>query len=1347
MDQPEIKDIVVEAEWDGDPAHPLDLTVSIEVFARQGTQLSLINQDHSLVESTKIISIEPARCFPGDEDASSLEHNLDYLSNQELPSSPTHRLKPNSDTLHAAGTRPIQDESQENGPTPQKGAATVNSPSYHNFFAQSASLYDDSGTSSVAAYPSPFLSPTQNISVRKRLSQDLDLSKVRGKTVGTSPGKSSAGRPTRSIRKYPVPLEERPPWRLGGDPPSTRGRYDNSPDQVKRRVSRSAGPPKGFGQRKKQRRSSLPGHMIDAARVADRQAGTMSPNSPTKTPRKNNPLEAYGGETGLVAAKRLHDWLHDRSNPPTVEDCSNFSQRSAAEDFALDAALDGPPPEISPSPTPSSCADLPWTSTQKLEASSRDLQAIDEHHTRLSPTVVIDNGIQTVVFGGSSNDKIFNIRFHVKFEARIRLELLSNGSYRLAIPGLPKQPGNGQGLLMLTVEDDRLPDGPSAREAFENILYVDENMCVHSMGDKTGSAQFALSEPLFTDFLCYQERVRLSPDDYKLESGLQIDSVWPKQPGQKVYDKMSLNCCIRMRRMFCWAETISFTLFLWGGPRGKVRWELGRHKKVIDLGEEPQQQVSGAGDCLEMSFICRSIDLVEPFTITWKKARDNLFDKSTPRISNRPDEHIQEQPRTPQKKHVRESVYTKSGSSVPGPCPPSLSGFETKSGENRASLLKEPFSDDQSTLFKHFESQMNRNAARSRESPIFETPNPPVNTPASTLESLRPSARGIQNAKGDEGMTRSLFERIDLRRCEVSTPPNDSLTPALGPHKLTKAHIEAVRKETGTTGSRESSEEEGQVFESSDRPSALLSLTEPAQVLEECTENARKEKESSADPSLKQHEPQRSETFHPVNDSSTLLFDPPGLLVHHTDNFWIGPEEVARYTLGRKKQLTSELPDPPLRTASLGEPAEASDECTKYPAQNTKRIIGHVSGQAEPESLRPRYLPGNLTPLIKSTNSCGDLTEHAQEKMGGLLGLMSEEEGRRSSEISNSSSALTVDSMKLSDSAAETAQKETEAIIKQVLADESNQESSKPHTKKREESSKEDSEDDSRELLAEAEALKKHLEDLARRIPWPATDTLRTIKQDQLASKLEALQPSASVLRIIDAAGTDDAPRKRPEGRAFLENKIDTEPGSHAAPMITSKPAKHKPQTRSSGVSILVSTIQFLKLSFILWVLLRAFDHQTVVHYESVAAGQTLRALEKLNLDIEPVPIWGDPTGWQHVMLTLAYWKPMPEQVKRLLPGNEDKRVQVIVPLSEEYCQSTSVPTTLDYPICAVDEELQLWLEQHGKAREGQEKQIFIKKAAAPVSRAPKGYVPPEQWYMRWLDQFDMALGWQPPVN
>ncbi len=306
--QPCIEDIRVEGTWNGDLSDPVNLTISIDVVANSRSHLSLIRNNHPAVLSTTVVAI------------SKIPQNEEKLS-PFRPSSPLHPPRQNT------------------SPRPETPEVPL--------FSQTASLYEAASShDSLFSPPPPSIS--KELTIRKRLSL---LPKPTSPPKQNSPFRpkpsEKADSSPHSIRKRPVSLDKRPPWRPGGaDDTASRGRKQIGTVVAKRRISRSTGTVQVNRGRTRQRQSSLPGQMLETHEESQSVQAGGSQNRPKTLPRgkatmiplpagcqhRDTTIKITRYAEARDASERLEKWLEDLNGDSFSSFCGIFEMATTVVD-------------------------------------------------------------------------------------------------------------------------------------------------------------------------------------------------------------------------------------------------------------------------------------------------------------------------------------------------------------------------------------------------------------------------------------------------------------------------------------------------------------------------------------------------------------------------------------------------------------------------------------------------------------------------------------------------------------------------------------------------------------------------------------------------------------------------------------------------------------------------------------------------------------------------------------------------------------------------------------------------------------------------------------------------------
>jgi hypothetical protein len=663
--QPFVEDIRVEAAWSGDLSSAVDLEILIDIVPRSRSHLSLIRNDHRSVLFSKVARI--SKLLRSEEDASpagpSSRHSLlqQGILDSPCPISNIATTRDRQDDtiiLHDEGsTSRFNDrETCRNVDTtqpkdqihfvcyeqPKSSAETADIP----LFSQTASLYEAaSSRDSVSSPPAP---PTsKKLTIPKRLSFEPNSFLTSNPLSPTNQGLSQKDdRSPQSIRKRPVSLDKRPPWRpVGVQDTTQRGRKQLGTDVTKRRISRSAGTVLVHRGRTRHRQSSLPGSIpksekdIQALQRADRHKGVQTlprgklMRSPIHTgPRdRDTTVKVTRYAEALNATERLEKWLDDRRNEWPTDDLSPIEFTSDDDNsFRIADFRGSSSPALSPSPTPSSRVALPWTSSRGIRGGgSIDRTDVEFSEEAPIPTLVEDNGTTFVFFQGCSAGECKSARLRVEIHASIKLEAQPLGFHTLAIPGLPLQSGNAEGTFRLRITGASFC-GNDNFKAYEKVAYIDDRFATHPLQDDQMWQNFRLDMPFGLKLLCYEACHLLEPSEFEIDSDVHTRYDCENLDGDGITAEHSMICSLRLHPFLMWAENVTLKLYLVGGPSGTLETSLEPGNRRMYL----EGKRCGAEHELEISLVCPVADLQKPFTVSWEQYLGIApFEVWLPRIS------------------------------------------------------------------------------------------------------------------------------------------------------------------------------------------------------------------------------------------------------------------------------------------------------------------------------------------------------------------------------------------------------------------------------------------------------------------------------------------------------------------------------------------------------------------------------------------------------------------------------------------------------------------------------------------------------------------------------------------
>jgi hypothetical protein len=644
----------------------VNLKISIDVVANGRSHLSLIRNDHPAVLYTEIVAISrlarngdeqevvgPTPFSPSNGQLPLLEETFDSpaadpnafpqeISQHGTP--PLHDEEPSPIVIdrhkfpHADTTHPKNNPLFVSCDQNKSSAETAEI----SLFSQTASLYEaTSSHGSALSPPPPPTSKKLTITKRQSLEAASSHTSKQQSPVRNRQSKKDDKSP-HSVRKRPVSLNKRPPWRpVGIDDTTPRGRRQLGTESAKRKISRSAGTVHVNRGRTRHRQSSLPGQVPKAnigphsSAVGERQdwPRTLPRTRPMWSPlresrQRDSTVKVTGYGEGLNASERLEKWIEERQNHLPNE-------RSSPIDLSLDEDTSSRSPELSdaslsPSPSPSSRAALPWTSVRGIRGGgSNDESCYDEAEESPLTTLIEDNGIMFAFFRGHRTLDAKNGRIRIEIHARIMLEAQPSGSFSLTIPGLPMQGGHVEGTFDLHVE------GPSSSEsdefkAYEKVAYIDDDFATHPLQDSEMSHTFRLDAPFKISFLCFEACRVLEASNFEIDSDIHTRYDWENLDGDGITAEHSMICSIRLHPFLFWAQYVQFKLYLLGGPSGRLEVSLEPgHRRIYLQGKSCEAEHE-----LEISITCPVADLVKTFTISWDQSLGVApFEVWLPRIS------------------------------------------------------------------------------------------------------------------------------------------------------------------------------------------------------------------------------------------------------------------------------------------------------------------------------------------------------------------------------------------------------------------------------------------------------------------------------------------------------------------------------------------------------------------------------------------------------------------------------------------------------------------------------------------------------------------------------------------
>lgn len=657
---PFIENIDIEGTWSGDITEPVRIDLVIDVTVKGSSHLRLIQKAHPSVLSVQITNI--TELVQGNKAAPTCSPRIRHSSQQHASDSPvpfsdnptpiTREYGPSVDPDGQLNELLIDLESdtQEKARLPsipadqqQSAAELTEIP----LFAQTASLYDATSSHDSTFSPTPLTSKKLTIAKRRSLEPDAFRTLNQHSPIKQAISRNECGSP-RSLQKRPVSLDKRPPWRavgaVGAEDTTQRGRRQLGTGGAQRRISRSVGTFHVERGRKRQRQSSLPGSSIEAKKGV--------PSTPAAVPQFNQtlprgrliripgPTDVRGRDTtvkvtrygeALSASERLEKWLDDRRNQWHPEISSPNEIVPDRDGSLLMPSSDASSPALSPSPTPSSRAALPWTSVRGIRGGGLSDHAFAaKSGEAFIPTLRDDNGTLYADFQGATNAESRMGTFQIKILASIKLQAHDSGCHSLSIPGLPLQSGDSEGTFTLRVSGSSSCPNDDFK-AYEKIAYVDDRFATHPLQDEQICHRFPLEKSLAINLLCFEAYRNLESSDFEIDSDVHTRYEWEDLESDSLGAAHSMICSLRLRPFLMWAENVRFKLYMIGGPSGNVETRLSPGNRRIYLDGNSCE----AAHELEMSLVCPVEDLQKTFIVSWERSLGVApFETWLPRISS-----------------------------------------------------------------------------------------------------------------------------------------------------------------------------------------------------------------------------------------------------------------------------------------------------------------------------------------------------------------------------------------------------------------------------------------------------------------------------------------------------------------------------------------------------------------------------------------------------------------------------------------------------------------------------------------------------------------------------------------
>ena len=249
------------------------------------------------------------------------------------------------------------------------------------------------------------------------------------------------------------------------------------------------------------------------------------------------------------------------------------------------------------SPSPSSRAEMPWTSPTKLRGGAS--RRIDAHETPLNSEDLLNNtSASEIIFPG----RRYMYTGQVHFMARLCLDSDDAGYEVLRIPGLPKTSAGEFHLNMQTLQSEATQE--VAVSTHERVAFVDTEFVVHHFDQPIQRLPYC--GDLLIRLLCYQPTQVFESHDVHLNVGtvMRIEKAKDRESRLVTFE---LSCMPEIKAIF-WADEVTTKFWLQGGPPGMVAVQMNQQRRI-------ELECATTTCITEVAVTQRVEDIKKPFTI------------------------------------------------------------------------------------------------------------------------------------------------------------------------------------------------------------------------------------------------------------------------------------------------------------------------------------------------------------------------------------------------------------------------------------------------------------------------------------------------------------------------------------------------------------------------------------------------------------------------------------------------------------------------------------------------------------------------------------------------------------
>lgn len=659
--QPALENISIQISWDGEADHPANVHVTIELTSLPSSKLRLIQHEHPKVKSIEIVTIKRtvrSSFVPTVSrlslDSSGLEDSLPSFDwtgpHRTLVNPPSWGLHENTKIDHSKLPR-RRCEINKNNPRPLHRAQqqparrkylTSETPSGTKLAPYprgepTVSRADISPPDSLASFETysklacapqkpPTLSPSRDIQYAKR-----DKRVVNGSRIALL-RQAKAPSPSKGVEYSKT---SKPAWRAPavGDSIFPRGRKSIQTTMAPRRVSRSAEP---------RMMQHLPNREL-------RPCSRLMRSSSFEMPRyRDLPVQVNPQDTvALWLRNNTATWgsykelsRHPTPVPPENGYLDKRGIGGVGNGNVLRERQKRPANTLrSSSLAPSSSSSIENSGAGPLYGIQHGLgqsDISDRVRPQQSPTfasgkapIIQDIGMwKWAVCLPTVEEETWS----VDLKLVVFLERHPHGGHVLEIPGLPQQAGDIEGNYFVKLQTrENTSFLPSDECLQDRVKLVKTPSTLEKLRNGESRGTFSLGEIFSLRFLLLERNRFLDSEDFHIEYVVHEDYRTNEHNGSKVI--YNLICNIHLGLFMCWAEEVTFTLFICGSPWSGTLETPISGDITVGMGHAHDSDFDNE---LAITFIKRLVELSKPVKVTWTQDVGARFKRLAPSVSNRP---------------------------------------------------------------------------------------------------------------------------------------------------------------------------------------------------------------------------------------------------------------------------------------------------------------------------------------------------------------------------------------------------------------------------------------------------------------------------------------------------------------------------------------------------------------------------------------------------------------------------------------------------------------------------------------------------------------------------------------